>query len=111
MFTPAFENDDVLAAHTTSKRGRKPSELFVQLRDMPVSDTWYEVDGEVYPDAQKFRAKVYRYAKNGAGKFKVRATPEGTFIKKVSGPGSNQEVAQATPDTESEDQYDGQSDE
>ncbi len=85
MFTPAFENDEALALNTTSKVvNRKKSELFNKLLDMLVSDTWYQVDSDSYPDADKFRVSVYRHAKNGAGKFKVKSTPEGTFIKKIS---------------------------
>lgn len=85
MFTPVFENDEVLAQHTTSKKvERKKSELFTQLEQMPAGETWYQVDSEKYPDADKFRISVYRHAKNGAGKFKVKSTPEGTFIKKIA---------------------------
>lgn len=84
MFTPAFENDAALAQNTTSKVvTRKKSELFTALQEMPVGELWHKVDADAFPDAGKFRISVYRHAKNGAGKFKVKSTPEGTFIKKI----------------------------
>lgn len=84
MFTPAFANDADLAQNTTSKVvTRKKSELFTALQEMPVGELWHEVDANAFPDANKFRISVYRHAKNGAGKFKVKSTPEGTFIKKI----------------------------
>ena len=85
MFTPAFANDADLAQNTTSKVvTRKKSELFTALQEMPVGELWHEVDSGAFPDAGKFRISVYRHAKNGAGKFKVKSTPEGTFIKKIA---------------------------
>lgn len=83
MFTPAFANDKDLTANTTSRVVRRKAELFNQLRDMPAGPTWYQVDPDAHPDAMKFRVKVYRYSKDGAGKFKIRKTPEGLFIRKV----------------------------
>ena len=85
MFEPAFENDAVLKQHTTQKTVvRKKSELFTKLEAMPIGEIWYVVDQEAYPDANKFRTSVARHGKNGAGKFKVKSTPEGTFIKKIA---------------------------
>ncbi len=85
MFTPAFENDaDLQANTTTTAHTRKPSELYVALQDMPVSETWHQVDSDAFPDVKKFRIKVSGYSKKGAGKFKSRSTAEGVFIKKVA---------------------------
>lgn len=85
MFTPVFENDAVLNQHVTvNKVVRKKSELFLQLSEMPVGDTWYQVDSDVHPDANKFRTSVARHSKNGAGKFKVKSATEGLFIKKIA---------------------------
>lgn len=86
MFTPAFRNDDELIQNTTNnkpaKRGK--SIMFTELSEMDPSETWYQVDSLVHPDAKKFRTQVYRHSKDGAGTFKVKTTNEGLFIKKTS---------------------------
>ncbi len=86
MFTPAFENDQELSQNTTGNKParRKKSELYTELYEMPVSDTWYQVDENAHPDAKKFRTQVYRASKDGAGSFKIRTTNEGLFLKKTS---------------------------
>jgi len=86
MFNAVFSNDEELAQNTTSKtQVRKPSELYTNLAGLPVGDTWYHIESEVLgEDVDKFKAKVARYAKKGAGKFKFKTTEEGTFLKKVA---------------------------
>lgn len=86
MFTPVFRNDDELTQNTTNnkpaKRGK--SIMFIELNEMDPSETWYQVDSLVHPDAKKFRTQVYRHSKDGSGTFKVKSTNEGLFIKKTS---------------------------